>query len=390
MKKSAPVKASMQRSTQEFSMIIMFAILFLCVMAAVTLVVLFWVPSMARDTFGPPAESVPAGRQFLLSLKLILQKNELTRPIADTDAPILAFVDEGENAWAIADRLERNHLIPDAAAFLDYLVYKGADTTLQHGTFELNGSMSAMDVARILQSPVTQYVDVSFLKGWRVEEYAGTLPSYGIVENPSRLVEIARNPLNYGISSRLPIEQGLEGFLLPGDYRFEREGLTVEDIVYALVLNFEASLPQEWEEQYARNGLTLREAVILASIVEKETMVDSEMPRIASVFYNRLAAGMKLETDPTVQYALGWNADQDRWWTNPLTLNDLAVDSPYNTYLYSGLPPGPICNPRLEALQAVAYPEQTDYYYFRRACDDSDLHNFSFTYEEHLAKSCQP
>jgi UPF0755 protein len=110
------------------------------------------------------------------------------------------------------------------------------------------------------------------------------------------------------------------------------------------------------------------------------------MDTIASVFYNRMAAGMKLDSDPTVQYALGFNDRKNTWWTNPLTSTD--VDSPYNTYLYPGLPPGPIDNPGLEALQAVANPQSTPYYYFRAACDGSGRHNFARTYQEHLKNAC--
>lgn len=114
----------------------------------------------------------------------------------------------------------------------------------------------------------------------------------------------------------------------------------------------------------------------------------SEMPLIASVFLNRLNGGIKLDSDPTVQYAIGYNPDSGTWWTNPLTLEDLQSTSPYNTYVYGGLPPGPIANPGLDALRAVAFPAQTPYYYFRATCDGTGKHVFSVTYEEHLGKEC--
>jgi UPF0755 protein len=112
------------------------------------------------------------------------------------------------------------------------------------------------------------------------------------------------------------------------------------------------------------------------------------MPLIASVFLNRLAAGMPLEADSTAQYALGYQEKTHTWWKNPLSLGDLQVDSPYNTYLYGGLPPGPISNPGLNALRAVAFPAQAEYYYFRAACDGSGEHNFAETFEEHLQNAC--
>jgi UPF0755 protein len=151
---------------------------------------------------------------------------------------------------------------------------------------------------------------------------------------------------------------------------------------------FLASLTVELQDGFSRQGLNVYQAVTLASIIEREAIVDEEMPLIASVFFNRLAIGMKLETDPTIQYALGYNLSQNTWWTNPLTLSDLEVDSPYNTYLHPGLPPGPICNPGLAALQAVAFPAQTPYYYFRARCDGSGLHSFAETFEQHIQNAC--
>ena len=132
----------------------------------------------------------------------------------------------------------------------------------------------------------------------------------------------------------------------------------------------------------------MHQALILASIIEREAILDEEMPLIASVFLNRLDQNMQLAADPTVQYALGYNSNQNSWWTNPLSLEDLKYQSPYNTYIHVGLPPGPICNPGLNALQAVAMPAQSDFFYFRAACDGSGSHNFAVTFEEHLENGC--
>ena len=141
---------------------------------------------------------------------------------------------------------------------------------------------------------------------------------------------------------------------------------------------------------FMNQGLTIYQAVTLASIIQREAIVEEEMPLIASVFLNRLAASKNLAADPTVQYALGYNESQQTWWTNPLSAEDLQIDSPYNTYLYAGFPPTPISNPGLNALRSVAFPAQTPYYYFRAACDDTGRHLFSETFEEHLQNACQP
>jgi UPF0755 protein len=127
--------------------------------------------------------------------------------------------------------------------------------------------------------------------------------------------------------------------------------------------------------------------VTLASIVEREAAVAEEMPQIASVFLNRLALGMKLDADPTVQFALGRQPDGG-WWKAGLTFADLEIDSPFNTYRFAGLPPGPIANPGLASLEAVAQPTETVYLFFRAACDGSGRHLFAVTFEEHQANAC--
>jgi len=124
---------------------------------------------------------------------------------------------------------------------------------------------------------------------------------------------------------------------------------------------------------------------VLASIIEREAVQASERPLIASVFLNRLALGIPLQADPTVQYPLG---RPDAWWKAPLSIEDLQVDSPYNTYLHQGLPPGPIASPGLASLESVAAPVETSYLFFRAACDGSGRHLFATTFEEHLANAC--
>ncbi len=185
----------------------------------------------------------------------------------------------------------------------------------------------------------------------------------------------------------VPVGASAEGFLYPDSYTLPRM-TTAAQLVSTLLQGFNSHLPADILAAYSRRGLSLYQAVTMASIVQREAVVDTEMPLIASVFYNRLAAGMNLQTDPTVQYALGYNNAQGTWWTNPLSLDDLKFNSPYNTYLYPGLPPGPISNPGLAALGAVAYPAQSNYYYFQAKCDGSGLHNFAETFAQHQQNYC--
>ncbi len=186
----------------------------------------------------------------------------------------------------------------------------------------------------------------------------------------------------------LPESATLEGYFLPDLYSFEPD-IPLESMIPVMLARF-ASAAQDarLQEGLARQNISLHQAVTLASIIERETRADEEKARIASVFYNRLAANMRLETDPTVQYALGYDSAAGTWWKSPLSLDDLAINSPYNTYLYQGLPPGPISNPAMTTILAAVQPEETPYYFFRARCDGSGTHVFSVTYEEHLNNAC--
>ena len=239
-----------------------------------------------------------------------------------------------------------------------------------------------------MQDATPTVIPYHVLAGWRLEEIAANLPFSGLDIDPQDFLKAASQPpAESSLSQFIPPSTNVEGFLFPGDYQVRRS-TSAEDFVLILLQTFDEQVTGELRQGFERQGLSLFQAVTLASIVERETIIDDEMPMIASVFYNRLASSLKLDTDPSVQYAVGYNPTQKTWWTNPLSRADLQIDSPYNTYLYPGLPPGPIANPGLAALHAVAFPAQTPYYYFRAACDNSGRHNFSETYQEHLQNGC--
>jgi len=198
---------------------------------------------------------------------------------------------------------------------------------------------------------------------------------------------VVRDPSQIGLGDYLPGGANLEGFMFPGEYLIRRD-ISAQELALTFVLRFQSQVGPEIRQQIESHGLTFHEGIILASIIQRETFDDSEKAIIASVFYNRLAAGWKLETDPTVQYSLGFDPAWGGWWKSPLNSVDLAIDSPYNTYRIQGLPPAPISNPDLASILAAAYPESTDYYYFRAKCDGSGLHVFARTFEEHVANAC--
>ncbi len=344
-----------------------------------------YIPIVAEQSYGSPVPALTPWQRFSYSFQLIWHAANLSVPVDSLGAEQLFVIEQGETIYSISNRLEESGLIHNAGVFRIYLIYRGLDTTVQSGKYTLSPAMTAIGIAQALQDATPTEVTFRVLAGWRMEEVAASLPTSGLSIAPEAFTTAMQNPPQ--VSGLLPAGVSAEGFLYPETYILPRS-TTANQLVSVLLQKFTASLTVELKDGFSRQGLDAYQAVTLASIIEREAVVDEEMPLIASVFYNRLAIGMKLETDPTVQYALGYNLSQGTWWTNPLTLSDLKVDSPYNTYLYDGLPPGPICNPGTAALQAVAFPAQTPYYYFRARCDDSGLHAFAETFNQHLQNTC--
>ena len=346
-------------------------------------------PDKAASTYGlPPAASLGAYQRIFLSARLLMQVNDLRTPYNPQDAGRSFTVQLGESTYEITERLQAQEFIPSAAALRDYLVYAGLDTGLQAGEYDLSARMTPLEIAHALQDSTPGEVTFSVLPGWRLEEVAAALPTSGLSFAPQVFIALAQQPLiTSPVLQELAPGASIEGFLLPDTYLLPRE-TPVDVFLGAMLENFHLKVDQVMRQGFQDQGLSLYQAVTLASIVERETIVDDEMPLIASVFLNRLAAGMKLDADSTVQYALGFQADRSTWWKNPLSLEDLQFVSPYNTYLSPGLPPGPIANPTLAALSAVARPAQSPYYYFRAACDGSGRHVFAVTFEEHQNNAC--
>ena len=239
---------------------------------------------------------------------------------------------------------------------------------------------------------MVQEVDVRFVEGWRLEQMADYLadnPVANIDANQFLAIVQRQAPFDlapYQFLADLSPTTSLEGFLFPDTYRLPPDA-DAPYLVNLMLQTFDRRVTPAIRQGYVAQGLSLREAVTLAAIVEREAVVATERPIIAGVFYNRLAQGIKLEADPTVQYPLGYQSATDSWWKSPLFLVDLEMDSPYNTYRYAGLPPGPIANPSLSSLEAVAFPAETPFIFFVADCQAavSGSHAFSVTYEEHLS-----
>ena len=345
------------------------------------------IPRSAARDFGTPDNGLDYSQRVLYALRLEMNKGDFNAvDAADTNSRLFTIT-YGESAAQIAAALAEQGLIRSADIFTDYLIYRGYDRQLQAGIYSLNRAMTALEIGSHLVDENPADVAFSFLPGWRAEEIAGLLPSSGLAISADDFLQAVRQPEDAGFL--VPAEAtSLEGFLFPSEYPVMRNA-DAQELIDRMVTRFYEQLPVDFDQHLSANGLDLYEGIILASLVQKEMVLPEEGPLIASVFINRLRAGMPLQSDPTVQYALGYDADSASWWKNPLSEADLQVQSPFNTYIHSGLPPAPICNPGLPALLSAIDAEQTSYLYFRAACDGSGRHVFSETYAQHLAAACQ-
>lgn len=345
------------------------------------------ITSRAEEKYGPSSLNHSSVDRLYLSLVILLQSDSLTQPMDINGNEVTLTINQGENIPSIIGKLSDAGLISNATAFSSLLEYTGMDTTLKAGEYILSPAMTPIEIAKKMQVSISPYVTLTILPGWRIEEIAESLPFSGFNISPDDFLSAIKNPpAGYSFSACLGANS-LEGFLYPGSYTFPRES-TLNDLLPQILMNFEAQVTPEIREGFSLQGLDLCQAISLASIVQREAVLEEEMPKIASVFFNRLNSGNPLESDPTVQYAMGFNESQGTWWTNPLSSENLHVESPYNTYLYPGLPPGPISSPGLVAIQSVAFPAKTPYYYFRSACDGSGRHVFAETFNQHLSNAC--
>jgi UPF0755 protein len=364
-------------------------IILLIVFALIIVGGYFLMVHTVQKEFGPPSPNLSLTQRIIFPFELFINRRVLTNPQSVIGAEQRFTISEGESVSMICIRLEKAGLLPDAELMRMYLIYTGLDRVLKSGQFSLSPVMPPVQIAATLLDASLRDAVITILPGWRIEEVAANAAGSGLSITIDQFVAAAYSPSPAHLAN-LPVGdiKSLEGFLFPGTYVLPRES-SLDDLLVMILTAFTEQVDSILWDGFERQGLSLVDAVNLASIVEREAVVAEEKPLIASVFLNRLVIGMRLETDPTVQYALGFNEGTQSWWKSPLFIADLAVDSPYNTYQHHGLPPGPISNPDLGSLRAVAFPAETPYYFFRAACDGSGRHNFAITFEEHLNNSCE-
>ena len=369
------------------------------VLGAVVLTTTRW-QAVVRDSGISPVGADPnlsLIQRLYLQNYLASQGDELRKPAGDA-GDIQFEISAGATADIVVSDLVDAGLLNTPDLFLKYLRYFGLDSALQTGQFTLNGQLTIPQLAATISEGSARNLTVGFLPGMRLEEMVNLLAVTTPAKiDPAEFQKLVLRKQRFDVSrypflNSLAPNASMEGFLYPGIYVVPPDANAVY-LVDQMLQNFDRQVTPAMRQAYGAQGLSLSEAVTLASIVARETMDDTERPLIASVYLNRVQIDMPLQADPTVQYAVGYQQANNSWWKVPLSLADLKLDHPYNTYVISGLPPGPIASPGLSSLKAIAEPAQTDYYFFVLDCFANPIgpHVFSRTYEEHLAhvQKCQ-
>ncbi|MGC9467654.1 MAG: endolytic transglycosylase MltG [Anaerolineae bacterium] len=319
------------------------------------------------------------------------KRDELETPAGTDPTPITFTIEPGQSVAEIAGNLKARGLISDTELFRRYLQQQNLDAAIQAGSYTLDKTMTIPEITSVLREARTTEQQVTVPEGKRLEEIATIVSEQTSIASDD-FVALAQTGWrtttlvqDHSVLAQLPITATLEGFLFPDTYRLPAQA-TAYDLVDRMLTNFGRQVDAEIQAGFQEHGLSLYEGITLASIVEREAVVDSERTLIAGVYHNRLEAGWFLSADPTVQYALGYQPEEGVWWKRGLSFADLEIASPYNTYRNIGLPPSPIANPGIQAIRAAARPAETDYFFFMVECEKDDgSHVFAVTEEEHLA-----
>lgn len=297
----------------------------------------------------------------------------LYRPVAFTKTRLVQ-VPLRTSFRALAERLQQERVIPNALAFRMYGRFTGKTAKLKAGEYAVKSGLRPIDILDVLISGRTTAYWVTIPEGKWVSETGPYLFEHW-PEAARQFPVLARDVPRWKRRFSFIDGNSLEGYLFPSTYLVSKEA-TGSQIVAQMLATFKTQCWDRYQAEASAGRRSLHDVLVLASLVEAEAKVDSERPRIAGVYLNRLRKGMKLECDATVLFAKGARLKR-------VLYRDLDVDSPYNTYRNAGLPPGPICNPGQASFMAALHPEQHGYLYYVARGDGS--HQFSATFSEHQA-----
>lgn len=286
---------------------------------------------------------------------------------------VSVIISSGSSTGQIGQILEEEGIISSADKFKIWSRIKGYDSRYKAGTYTLSPSMDFQEIADIIVSGKVTTVNFTIPEGYTIYQTASAIAAKGLGDYDTLVSLIEAGDFEYDfLKDAQNNKNKLEGYLFPNTYTVD-EGMNEEQIIKVMLDQFE----KQPYKVYAESGssYSLNDIITVASIIERECKVDEERPLVASVIYNRLAKGMPLQMCSTVQYVLGKQKEV-------LTYADTRIESPYNTYTNTGLPPGPICSPGLAAIKAALNPADTDYLYFVLSEKLDGTSNFSSDYAQ--------
>lgn len=320
---------------------------------------------------------------LLLALLIFLTgcasvKESMREPVdAEDTTPIALTIASDMSVSELGDWLNDNRLVASKGAFIDYMKEYDLTGRMQAGDFVLSRSMSLSEIAAKITEPpqVAETVTITIPEGKENREIAMIFEEAGLFTAEEFLTALEEETFDYSFLEGLDREFGYEGYLFPDTYEFYAD-TTPRSVISRMLANFDQRFTSAMREQAAAKGMSIDDVVRLASIVEREAANPIEFGLISSVFHNRLDIGMMLQSCATVQFIL-----EER--VVNLTYAQMAIESPYNTYIIEGLPPSAIANPGLLAIESAINPDESDYLFFVAKGDGENTHYFARTYEEH-------
>ena len=365
-------------------LLILFAVLAACGWVSYVNLTNLVQPGSAAASSGPGIDlsHVSSLDQLALTVYLRLRQGDIEARSAGSGS-IPFRVQAGDTPATIGSRLQTLGLLQDSELFRQLTKSRGVESRLEAGDYVLQRGMTMDEILVALQHGVVTPNTVQVIEGRRIEEVSALLERQNLMTSKDFVAAATAGSYPFPELKDRPAGSSLEGFLFPDTYQVPK-GATARDLVTIMLNNFDQKIGSELWTKAKAQGQNPYQLLIVASIVEREAQNPAERPIIASVYLNRVKKNMRLEADPTVQYAMGFQPDKGTWWKTPVSLDEYSkVLSPYNTYLHEGLPPTPICSPGRESIRAAIEPAQTDYLFFVAKGDGS--HAFAKTFEEHQA-----
>lgn len=293
---------------------------------------------------------------------------------------VMFNITKGEGNGVIAADLQTEGLISQKIYFWIYLKSHNLLNKIYPGTYLLNGNLTIPEIAAIITNPQKVFVSITFPEGWSASQMADRLSANGF--DGKSFLDMVNNPSKdilsqFSVFSDKPAAANLEGYLFPDTYSFSKDA-TPEGILKKILNNTDSKITADMKTEAANQKKTIFQILIMASILEKEVKTPEDFKIVSGIFWRRMAIGMPLQSDATLEYVLKTNDFQH-------SVAQTKTDSPYNTYMYKGLPPGPISNPGIDTIFAALNPEKTAYNYFLTDPKNPSNTVYSVTFEQHVA-----